>query len=103
MTAQRSASRKRILLTGAAGGIGSAFFRSAASNFLFRLADRETTSIVSAITQGHEVYTLDVADLEACQHACRDIDTVIHLAADAHPDADFYDSLLQNNIKGTYN
>ncbi len=46
---------------------------------------------------------LDVADLEACQQACRDIDTVIHLAADANPAADFSHSLLQNNICGTYN
>ena len=103
MTAQRSASSKRILLTGAVGGIGSAFFRSATSSYIFRLADRETTSIVSAKSQGHEVCALDVADLEACQQACRDIDTVIHLAADANPAADFSHSLLQNNIKGTYN
>jgi nucleoside-diphosphate-sugar epimerase len=103
VTAQRSVSSKRILLTGAAGGIGTAFFRSEASSYLFRLADREMTSIVSAISQGHEVCALDVADLEACQQACRDIDTVIHLAADANPAADFSHSLLQNNIKGTYN
>ncbi|HEY4384697.1 MAG TPA: NAD(P)-dependent oxidoreductase [Ktedonobacteraceae bacterium] len=95
--------RKRILLTGAAGGIGSAFFRSAASHYIFRLADRDTTPIASAISQEHEVVALDVADLQACQQACRDIDIVIHLAADANPDADFTHSLLQNNIQGTYN
>ena len=103
MTIHRSFSSKRILLTGAAGGIGSAFSRSAASDYVFRLADRETASLMWAIAEGHEVCALDVADLEACQQACQDIDTVIHLAADANPQADFYSSLLHNNIQGTYN
>ena len=31
------------------------------------------------------------------------MDTVVHLAADANPAASFYDSLLDNNIKGTFN
>lgn len=33
---------------------------------------------------------------------CEGIDTVIHLGADASPDADFASSLLENNIKATY-
>ncbi len=95
--------RKKLLLTGAAGGIGSAFFRATAGHYAFRLADRDTTSLASAESQGHEVCMLDVVDLDACQQACRGIHTVIHLAADANPDADFYRSLLPNNIQGTYN
>ncbi|HET8845174.1 MAG TPA: NAD(P)-dependent oxidoreductase [Ktedonobacteraceae bacterium] len=96
-------SNKRILLTGAAGGIGSAFFRSASSAYFFRLADRQTETLTAASLQGHEIYPLDVSDLEACQQACQGIDTVIHLAANASPDADFYGSLLQDNIQGSYN
>ena len=103
MTLHGFPSRKRILLTGAAGGIGSAFFCAEASNYFFRLADRETSSIVSAPSQEHEIRELDVADLEACQEMCRDIDIVIHLAAATSPEADFYQALLQNNICGTYN
>lgn len=103
MAAHFFSANKRILLTGAAGGIGSAFFRSAASAYLFRLADREIAPLTSATAQGHEICALDISDLQACQRACQDIDVVVHLAADANPDADFYDSLLQNNIKGTYN
>ena len=56
MTTHRSVSRKRILLTGAAGGIGMAFFRAAGSNYFFRLVDRETSSIdtdaVSMLSSG---------------------------------------------------
>jgi nucleoside-diphosphate-sugar epimerase len=103
MTAERSGSRKRSLVTGAAGGIGSAFFHAAASNYLFRLADRETPSLTSALSGEHEVCTLDVADPQACQQACRDIDLVVHLAAVTNPEADFYPSLLHTNICGTYN
>lgn len=103
MTANSSGSRKRILLTGAAGGIGSAFFRAAASHYHFRLADRETSSFTPALTGEHEVCVLDVSDLQACQQACRDIDIVVHLAATTNPEADFYQSLLHSNICGTYN
>lgn len=95
--------KKNLLVTGVAGGIGSAFFRATADHYAFRLTDRDTTSLTTEKSQGHEVRTLDVTDPDACQHACRDIHTVIHLAADANPDADFYGSLLANNIQGTYN
>lgn len=46
---------------------------------------------------------LDVADLAACREMCQGVDTVVHLAADPSPDADFHQSLLANNITGTYN
>jgi uronate dehydrogenase len=49
------------------------------------------------------VFELELADPAACQAACRGIDTVVHLAADPSSRAGFYESLLDNNIKGTYN
>ncbi len=94
---------RHILLTGAAGGIGSAFFRQTTDQYIFRLADRVTDALSEATAQGHEIATLDIANLDACQQACQGIDTVVHLAADANPTADFYRSLLPNNILGTYN
>lgn len=97
------ASHRRVLITGAAGRIGTNFYADAADRYWFRLADLRTDSLQPARERGHEVISLNVADLEACQEACRDIDTVIHLAADPKPDADFYESLLENNFKGTYN
>jgi nucleoside-diphosphate-sugar epimerase len=100
---KHSSPARSILLTGAAGGIGSAFFRYAAERYSFRLADRATTGLSEAVNQGHELRTLDIADLEMCQQACQGMDTVVHLAADANPNADFYGSLLHNNIQGTYN
>ncbi|HKG24163.1 MAG TPA: NAD(P)-dependent oxidoreductase [Thermomicrobiales bacterium] len=94
---------RKVLLTGAAGRIGSAYFAHAADRYHFRLADRRTESLTVASDQGHEAIALDVADAGACREACRGINTVVHLAADPSPQADFYGSLLENNIKGTYN
>ena len=96
-----SATQTRVLLTGAAGRIGSAFFAGAAERYRFRLADRVIDD--SRGGAGHEAVALDVADPEACRAACDGIDVVVHLAADPSPEADFYGSLLENNIKGTYN
>ena len=81
---------KKNFVNRCSGGIGSALFRAEASNYFFRLADRETSTIVSALSQEHEIREFDVADLEACQEICRDIDIVIHLAAATNPEADFY-------------
>jgi nucleoside-diphosphate-sugar epimerase len=52
---------------------------------------------------GHEVVWLDVADAAACAAACAGIDTVVHLAADPEPEAEWEDSLLANNIQGVVN
>ncbi|HLG74898.1 MAG TPA: NAD(P)-dependent oxidoreductase [Ktedonobacteraceae bacterium] len=97
--------RRTILLTGAAGRIGSAFVAYADENmhYHFRLADRIHEGLATLSHGEHEQVHLDVADLEACQQACRGIDMVVHLAADPSPDAQFYDTLLETNIKGTYN
>jgi nucleoside-diphosphate-sugar epimerase len=91
----------RVLLTGAAGRIGTAFFQATASRYHFRLADRAIDSL--PVTEGHEIVQLDIADLDACRAACAGMHAVVHLAADPSPEADFYGSLLDNNIKGTFN
>lgn len=94
---------RRVLITGAAGRIGARYAEHAASKYQLRLAGRHTEPMQRYADQGHEVMRLDVADLDACQEACQGIDTVLHLAADPSPAADFYGSLLDNNIKGTFN
>ncbi len=92
---------KRVLLTGAAGRVGTAFRAYYGDQYWLRLADRQVEQLTDIGTQ--EVIQADVADLAACQELCRDIDMVIHLAADPSPSADFYESLLDNNIKAVYN
>jgi nucleoside-diphosphate-sugar epimerase len=90
-----------VLLTGAAGRIGRSFVAGTASRYRFRLADREIGELDDAA--GYEIVPLDVADLDGCRAACAGIDTVVHLAADPSPEADFAGSLLENNIRGAYN
>jgi nucleoside-diphosphate-sugar epimerase len=101
MTTTFSATPTRILLTGAGGRIGSAFRAYAANRYWLRLADRDASKLGDP--RGHEVFALDAADPQACQAACAGMDVVIHLAADPSGAADFYESLLDNNIKATYN
>jgi nucleoside-diphosphate-sugar epimerase len=98
---QGSTTKRKVLLTGAAGRIGSAFRQYAGHRYQLRLADRNLDNLGDP--GGHDAIQIDIADLEACRAACRGIDTVVHLAADPSPRADFYASLLDNNIKGCYN
>lgn len=92
---------KKILLTGAAGRIGTSFRNHARDRYEFRLVDRDLQKLSDA--NGQEAHQVDLADLDACQELCKGIHTVVHLAADPSARADFYESLLDNNIKSTYN
>lgn len=92
---------KRLLLTGAAGRIGSAFRRLHGHEYQLRLVDRNIDSITEP--GAHEVIAANLADQAVCHELCRDIDLVLHLAADPSPRADFHESLLDNNIKAAYN
>jgi len=109
MKSSGRAAPRRVLLTGAAGGIGRAFFRSVCDRYQFRLADRVPIAAELGQEGGaqeggdYEAIHLEIADLDACQRACEQMDTVVHLAADANPTATFYESLLDDNIKATYN
>lgn len=91
--------RRAVLLTGAAGRVGSAFRLMAPDRLRLRLADRDVSSFGDAA----DVVAFDVAHLTSCREACVGIDTVVHLAADPGPIADFYGSLLDANIKGAFN
>jgi nucleoside-diphosphate-sugar epimerase len=92
-----------VLLTGAAGRIGTAFREAHGEQYRFRLADLEINTLADTPGAEHEVVRLDIADAEACREACMGIDTVIHLAADPSPEADWESSLLPNNIEGVVN
>ena len=95
--------RRLVLLTGAAGRIGSAFREANGESYRFRLADLKTDALAETPGADHEIVRLDISDADACREACAGIDTVIHLAADPSPDADWESSLLPNNIQGVVN
>jgi NAD+ dependent glucose-6-phosphate dehydrogenase len=95
------ANRKKVLITGAVGRIGSAFVAEMGDRYELRLADKSER--VHELLPGAEALELDVSDLEACRAAVEGIDVVLHLAADPSPRADYYASLQPNNFDGTYN
>ena len=95
--------RRRVLLTGAAGRIGAAFFAQERERYAFRLAYRTAESLAANDGHGHAQIVLNIADLDAVRAAAAGIDTIVHMAADPSPEADFYGSLLDSNIKGAFN
>jgi NAD+ dependent glucose-6-phosphate dehydrogenase len=95
--------RRFVLLTGAAGRIGTAFREAHGEHYRFRLADLDTDTLADTLGANQEIVRLDIANADACREACAGIDTVIHLAADPEPEADWESSLLPNNIEGVVN
>jgi nucleoside-diphosphate-sugar epimerase len=98
-----SSSHPKILITGGCGKIGSYFARFACDRYTLRLVDKVAWDTSCLGEPPGESLVLDLQDLKACRRACDNMDMVIHLAADADPDADFLGSLLANNILATYN
>lgn len=91
--------KRKVLITGAAGRIGTAFRKQYDGEYAFRLVDRREVEDAGE----HEQWAADLVDLDEARRACAGVDTVIHLAADPSPRATFYDTLLPLNIQMTYN
>lgn len=96
---------KRILITGAAGKIGQHITNTLMkkTSYQLRLADINLFPLEKFKKSGNEIIYLNVSNLEECQEVCKNTDILIHLAGDPSPNADFYTTLLETNIKGSYN
>jgi nucleoside-diphosphate-sugar epimerase len=91
--------KRRVLITGAAGRIGTAFRQRYGDRYDFRLVDVKPVEDPA----GHEARVADLVDLDQARAGCEGVDTVIHLAADPSPRAEFYGTLLPLNIRMAYN
>jgi nucleoside-diphosphate-sugar epimerase len=91
----------RVLVTGAAGNIGSFFARNAKPHHKLRLLCLDSDDVAPLQELG-EVVRGDITNAADCRRICDGCDVVLHLAADPSPSAD-WSSLLPNNIVGTYN
>lgn len=91
------ADRRSVLITGAAGRIGSFLAERFADRYRLVLADNKAIA-----NDRHPTFIIDMTDTDALAQACVGIDTVIHLAADPSPEAP-WERLLPNNVVGVYN
>ena len=86
--------RRRVLITGADGIIGSVVRD--------RLADRYELRLMTHGPASYESVVADVTDLDAIRPAFDDVDAVVHLAGNPSVSASWAD-LLPANITGTRN
>jgi nucleoside-diphosphate-sugar epimerase len=94
----------RVLVTGAAGRIGSYFAQHAHDRYQLKLMvlGNEQPEAIKHLHPLGEVVRADLADLNRLKEICRDIDVVLHLAGNPSPEAVWAD-LERTNITGTYN
>ncbi|HEV2292523.1 MAG TPA: NAD(P)-dependent oxidoreductase [Tepidisphaeraceae bacterium] len=95
------AQRRRVLVTGAAGKIGSYFAEHSHPKYDLRLLVHESDNATKIQGFG-EVVVGDITDLQRLKEAANGIDTVVHLAANPSPSTAWNDA-LNVNIVGTYN
>lgn len=84
----------KVLVTGAAGVIGGAVRE--------HLGDRYDLRLMTRTAADFESVTADVSNYDAILPAFEGMDAVVHLAASPSVDTP-WDSILQNNLVGTYN
>jgi nucleoside-diphosphate-sugar epimerase len=86
---------RRVLVTGMSGLIGEAVRRRLEGHVVLRALNRRSLP-------GVECHQADIADLDAITPAFREVDAVVHLAANVQPDPSFA-AVLRDNVVGTYN
>jgi nucleoside-diphosphate-sugar epimerase len=91
---------RRVLVTGAAGKLGTSFSQRARDRYELRLMVRPGED-TRAIEGCGEFFECELEDLESVKRACEGMDAVVHLAAEPSPFAT-WSSILPNNIVGTY-
>jgi UDP-glucose 4-epimerase len=94
---------RRVLVTGAAGNIGSYFAEHSHSKFDLVLLERDAGKMrEKGLERFGELVEGDISELETLKAHFAGVDTVVHLAADPSPSA-AWDTVLNVNITGTYN
>jgi UDP-glucose 4-epimerase len=96
------ATRRRVLVTGAAGNIGAYFAEHSHEKYDMRLMVHKLDERAEALRGYGEVVTGELTDLATLKQLCRGMDTIVHLAGDPDPGA-AWGSLLESNIVGAYN
>src|SRR5687768_18566278 len=84
--------RRKVLVTGAAGNIGSYFAENSHQRYDLRLMIRRSDQEkkkegVEKLRNLGEVVVGELSELEKLKEFCSSVDTVLHLAANASPSA----------------
>ena len=98
---QPASKRRRVLVTGAAGRIGSYFAEHSHEKYDLRLTDRTFGDGRAAMARYGEIMEGELHDLAFLKRACAGVDTLLHLAG--NPDASAtWSELFDANIVGAY-
>jgi UDP-glucose 4-epimerase len=97
---EASSKRRKVLVTGAAGNIGSYFAQHSHQRYDLRLMVRKSDETKGIETFGETVLA-ELSELDRLKEICAGVDTVLHLAGNPSPNAT-WDSLRDDNITGTY-
>ncbi len=89
---------KKILITGAAGGIGTYLRDTLRPKYALRLSDIRP---LESPRQDEEFVATDITDLGAVTSLVEGVDGIVHLGGISKEDA--WDPILQSNFVGTYN
>ena len=90
--------QKAVLITGAAGGLGTHLRRELAGKYALRLSDLKR---VTSVAPGERFVAGDVAKLTDMLRASKGVDAIVHLGA--WPVEGDWETILRANIRGTYN
>ena len=92
---------RRVLITGAAGRIGSYVAQHSQGRYDLTLMDLPDVDMGDVESLGR-VVRCDLEDLDGLKQAFKGQDTILHLAANPSPSTD-WESALHDNIIGTFN
>ncbi len=89
----------RVLLTGAAGGVGTVLRAGLAGRYpVLRVSD---IADMGEARDGEEVVRADIRKLDEVDRMMEGVDAIIHLGG--HPVENSWENILQTNIAGVYN
>ncbi len=89
---------KTVLITGAAGDIGTHLRRELAGRYRLRLSDRKP---ITNLAPGEEFVEADISVPEGLDAMVRGVDAIVHLGGFSVEGS--WDEILPANIMGTYN
>lgn len=100
---------KKIVVTGGAGFIGSAFVRTIANDYEITVIDKLSYAgdikRLSAVSQKIRFHKIDICDKKATSDILKDEkpEFVVHFAAESHVDRSILDAdpFIDTNVKGT--